>query len=158
MELTDKLLLSSPKFLNDSITHYSDGKVNEKKGKGNRCTHCHCDLFKVEDDLKAFMSDGQPNRRWMKEVQEKRVKRRENERVMQVLREENEKKYKDDLKMEVIRLRKKLREDMKLKMKIVPSKPLTSEELKEQRLQRKRDIEQQRTEKRKKKLSEAVAV
>ena len=96
------------------------------------------------------MSDGQPYRRWMKEVKEKRSKRRDNERAMQVLREENENKYKADLKTEMIRLRKKLREDMRQKMTIVPSKPLTSDELKEQRSQRKRDLEQQRTEKRKK--------
>ena len=128
----------------------NDGEVNEGNRKIKRCTHCHCDLFKVEDDLKTFMSDGQPYRRWMKEVKEKRVKRRDNERAMQVLREENENKYKADLKTEMIRLRKKLREDMRQKMTIVPSKPLTSDELKEQRSQRKRDLEQQRTEKRKK--------
>ena len=104
----------------------------------------------VDDDLKAFMNDGQPARRWRQEAEQKRNNRRDTERAMQVLKEENEKKYKADLKTELIRLRKKLREDMRLKMKIVPSKPLTPEELKKQRLQRKRDLEQQREEKRKK--------
>ena len=96
------------------------------------------------------MNDGQPARRWRQEAEQKRTNRRDTERAMQVLKEENEKKYKADLKTELMRLRKKLREDMRLKMKNVPSKPLTPEELKKQRLQRKRDLEQQREEKRKK--------
>ena len=138
----------------DSISEELEENCEEvddmTKVKGSSSSHCHCDLFQVDDAFKVFMSNGQPYRRWKKEVDDKRITERDNQRTRQVLRQDQETKYKADLKTELIRLRKKLREDMREKSKNVPIKPLTTAELKEQRLQRKRDLEEQREERRKK--------
>ena len=138
----------------DSISEELEENCEEvddmTKVKGSSSSHCHCDLFQVDDDFKVFMSNGQPYRRWKKEVDDKRITERDNQRTRQVLRQDQDTKYKADLKTELIMLRKKLREDMREKSKKVPRKPLTTEELKEQRMQRKRDLEEQREERRKK--------
>ena len=116
--------------------------------RGEKSKHCHCDLFDVEEDLKAFMKDGQCYRRVKADFKEKRSTKLNNEKTMELLKKDNEIRYKQDLKLELVRLRKKFREDLKQKMKIVPPKPLTEVEKKEQRTKRKKDLEDQRAAKR----------
>ena len=51
----------------DSISEELEENCEEvddmTKVKGSSSSHCHCDLFQVDDDFKVFMSNGQPYRR-----------------------------------------------------------------------------------------------
>ena len=122
-----------------------------KKGhiRGEKSSHCHCDLFKLEDDLKVYMSDGQPYRRFKSDVLEKRRTKLENLRIRQHMKKNDEDKIKQDMKVELSRLRRKLKEDLKEKRNKVVVKPLTEVDKKEHRVKRKQEIQDQREAKRK---------
>ena len=132
----------------EDITEDSNGS---RKGhiKGEKSSHCHCDLFNLDDDLKVYMSDGQPYRRFKADVLEKRKTKLENLRIRQHMKKSDDNRIKQDMKVELSRLRRKLKEDLKEKMNTAKAKPLTEVEKKEQRSKRKQEIQDQREAKRK---------
>ena len=116
--------------------------------KGEHSSHCHCNLFEVDDDLTAFMSEGKPYRTFKADVNEKKTEL-ENEKIRQHMKKDNDNRVKNDLKVEMNRLRRKLKEDLKEKMRKGKPKPQTDVEKKEQRAKRKLELQDQREAKRK---------
>ena len=124
-----------------------DGEVDDKI-KDEKSSHCHCPLFEVDDDLLASMNDGQPNKRYLADLKKQKEEKLTKKKIRDHIKKTDEEKVKNDLKIELQRLRRKVREDSRLKMNQAKVKPATEEEKKEQRLKRKRDLEDQRAAKR----------
>lgn len=122
----------------------SDGN----KLSGEKVSHCHCSLFKVDEELFASMCDGQPYRRFKADIDRKAKDRKDRQQIQVQFADTVENKRKADLKVELQRMRRKLREDAKDKQKQPVSKPLSDAEVKEKRMKRKQELQDQREAKR----------